>query len=683
MIKMIMRISFMWVFFSLAPPSFSQATAFFSIQDGSWHDMSTWTNLLAQMRVPGTGDHVHVRHDVAVTQSVDAASFQMQGGGLEISTGMDVRQRGGTGTWHHAHIGGSGTFRNEGQLTITGAPTTVLGGPFLNLGLLTMVETPSLQVNGPFYNMAQATTVVGRSLSHYTAIQGSGSWHNAGTLFTDAGTTCMCSIAQFNSEGGVLWLGADSQFQVNSSRGTNVNGFFILETNSVFLPVSGGTNRYSGNFSSAGSGSFLMREGTLQLGFFGESGASFNIQGGGFNWLGGVMQVNPSYTLQNQGNMTIGGLGGTTQLLQGALVNSGFISIHGATGSGFNVAGGYITNEPSGAISFAGANPALIGSTFYNAGQVNFAADGTTSIQMAYINCGGTSTFERGWANLYGEMYAGLFLLNGGYWGGGQSFYLSGGSVAGAGQIANNMTQSSGVLSPGQSAGQLEITGHFSQTTTNATLLMEVGGTEAGGAYDQVVVGGTGAVSGVLTIELLEGYQPPPATRFDLVLASEVTGLFASTNLPALADDHFWLVRYFTNAVQLRVATPTDTDGDGLLDAWELGYFETLEISDGGACNSDDDAFTDWQEYIADTNPTNSTSYLRVFAMDPGPPVAVHFTPGSTGRVYSFQCTDNLTEGSWTNVPGALPRPGDGGDDLMTDTNQVPLRSHRIKVELP
>ncbi len=56
-----------------------------------------------------------------------------------------------------------------------------------------------------------------------------------------------------------------------------------------------------------------------------------------------------------------------------------------------------------------------------------------------------------------------------------------------------------------------------------------------------------------------------------------------------------------------------DTDGDGIADAWERQKFGNL-LTASASSNSDGDPATDLQEYLADTNPTDATSYLRITA---------------------------------------------------------------------
>jgi YD repeat-containing protein len=91
------------------------------------------------------------------------------------------------------------------------------------------------------------------------------------------------------------------------------------------------------------------------------------------------------------------------------------------------------------------------------------------------------------------------------------------------------------------------------------------------------------------------------------------------------------------------------------------------------------------REFIADTDPANPADLFRVLAVSNGPPLMVQFQPGSTGRVYTLQYTDDLEDGdSWTTVPGTEPRPGSGGVDAMGDAQPPPVnRTYRIQVEVP
>jgi hypothetical protein len=134
------------------------------------------------------------------------------------------------------------------------------------------------------------------------------------------------------------------------------------------------------------------------------------------------------------------------------------------------------------------------------------------------------------------------------------------------------------------------------------------------------------------------------------------------------------------------VANP-DTDGDGIPNAWEAMHGLNPGISNASDANADGDPATDWEEYVADTDPTNGTSYLRVVeaAMDAPPTASFHFV-SSTGRLYTLVWTTNLVAAFWLTVPGQGPRAGMGGWDTLVDTNEPPVRQsfiYRVDAQVP
>ncbi|NCA83067.1 MAG: hypothetical protein EOM72_10025 [Opitutae bacterium] len=598
-------------FLGLFLSSRASADFYSSAQDGSWHESSTWSNAVpAGGGIPGAGDTATLRHAVDATQSVDLAALNIDSGRLSSPTGSVFLMR-GTGIWHAATIQGGGEFRNEGRLIVTGAPSTLAIGTFRNEGETEFVQTPSLDLNGQFLNTTQGVVQFHAPTGMSMVVGGTGALHNAGNLVLGWGTTCSWPQARFHNSGHVA-LTTDAYFRAQSG-GTWSNASLGLKTGAVFH-LAGGTNSVQGGLQAQGAGKMWMTTGQMTFVRSGTiTGTYLNAQGGGFHWQGGTISASvPNGELYNQGQMYIAG---TTQLLQGTLINQGSMSFFKGTTDGvFQVAGGLISNAPSGTISFEGTGGRVqgSGSQLHNSGTVQFSAEGTTSVGMVYFQHGGTSTFSRSVVELYGQMYGGWFLLAGGRWQGGQSFYVSGGGVGGSGQVANNLHQESGRLSPGSSPGKMEIDGTFLQTGAEPELFMEIGGLVAGDDYDQIAVSSTGTVSGVLTVELLDGYEPPAAARFDLLLAAERTGRFAETNLPALEGGRFWVVRYREDGIQLRVATPEDTDGDGLRDEWERDRLGSLDDSDGGADDFDEDGYSDHVEMICDTDPKDPGDHLSI-----------------------------------------------------------------------
>ena len=94
------------------------------------------------------------------------------------------------------------------------------------------------------------------------------------------------------------------------------------------------------------------------------------------------------------------------------------------------------------------------------------------------------------------------------------------------------------------------------------------------------------------------------------------------------------------------------------------------------------DGIPAWQEYIADTNPTNSDSWFRVAGAANLPPWSLSFDSSSNRRYRVLGCS-NLSEGIWTAVPDQDSRTGAGGPDSMQISNPVPYRIYRLAVAVP
>ena len=125
---------------------------------------------------------------------------------------------------------------------------------------------------------------------------------------------------------------------------------------------------------------------------------------------------------------------------------------------------------------------------------------------------------------------------------------------------------------------------------------------------------------------------------------------------------------------------PADTDGDGMQDWWEELHFGGPTNATAGA-HSDNDSIPDGDEYVMDTIPTNSESFLEVTSISNLAGRAVSF-PSSTGRLYGVQESANpLSGGSWSNL-GAEAF-GAGGPMTVGDTNDAVSRAYRVRVRLP
>lgn len=134
----------------------------------------------------------------------------------------------------------------------------------------------------------------------------------------------------------------------------------------------------------------------------------------------------------------------------------------------------------------------------------------------------------------------------------------------------------------------------------------------------------------------------------------------------------------------VQVVAPADTDADGIPDFWEQRY----DINNPGD-DRDHDGFTNLQEYYADTDPREGSSYLRILDLrfdDSGNPVIRWASVG--GVRYRIQTSDEESQGFLDLIrPAAAELDahplGVATTNTFTDLSgglQRPWRLYRVKV---
>ena len=219
---------------------------------------------------------------------------------------------------------------------------------------------------------------------------------------------------------------------------------------------------------------------------------------------------------------------------------------------------------------------------------------------------------------------------------------------------------------------------------SNATLQIEIGGKMPGTEYDQLRVASDASVKGTLAVELYDGYLPAAGRRFDVLRCGTLSpsGFFSATNLPALPPGTDWLLLYRTNGVQLRVATATDADGDGLQDDWETVHFGDTTSHDGGEEDDDGDGYTDYVEQCLGTQPTNNADFFRAGEIAvAGSNSLLELRTGSLAW-YAIEVRPDLSDsvGEWTVVDEFF---GTGGTIVRTNAAGGDLRFYRLKAVAP
>ena len=93
----------------------------------------------------------------------------------------------------------------------------------------------------------------------------------------------------------------------------------------------------------------------------------------------------------------------------------------------------------------------------------------------------------------------------------------------------------------------------------------------------------------------------------------------------------------------------TDSDADGMPDAWETAYGSEPNNPADAMLDRDGDGLSNWQEYVAGTDPTDASSYLKVTVLAADGSASVAFGAVSN-RTYTVQFTDGLGEGAWSKL---------------------------------
>jgi hypothetical protein len=106
---------------------------------------------------------------------------------------------------------------------------------------------------------------------------------------------------------------------------------------------------------------------------------------------------------------------------------------------------------------------------------------------------------------------------------------LGTGTLGGSGTITAASVTAGGLVSPGNSPGQLNLSGNFTLLSTS-TFLVELAGNTQGVNYDFLSVGGSAALAGNLSLSFLSGFQNTAtfANTFTGLTAANVSGTFTN-----------------------------------------------------------------------------------------------------------------------------------------------------------
>ena len=140
------------------------------------------------------------------------------------------------------------------------------------------------------------------------------------------------------------------------------------------------------------------------------------------------------------------------------------------------------------------------------------------------------------------------------------------------------------------------------------------------------------------------------------------------------------LVRFDIGAYEIILAS-ADSNGDGIPDGWTQRFGLNPTAPDVAAGNPDNDPHSTLEEWIADTDPTNPLSFLRIESVSIAAPIVMTFL-SSSNRVYSLERTDEAG-GPFLPVSWFENVPGIGTTQMIFDINLAPAGFYRIRAKLP
>lgn len=128
-----------------------------------------------------------------------------------------------------------------------------------------------------------------------------------------------------------------------------------------------------------------------------------------------------------------------------------------------------------------------------------------------------------------------------------------------------------------------------------------------------------------------------------------------------------------------RMPLPGDLDADGLPDAWENLYFSDTYAAEAHL-DSDGDRISNAGEYIAGTDPTDSTSYLGLTSVKPSANGCIVEWTAVTGRVYRIHYTEAIDQPRLP-ISAWMPYPANAYTDTVHTTQDSGYYDIRAELE--
>jgi hypothetical protein len=448
------------------------------------------------------------------------------------------------------------TITNAGQINVGNSSTvyiesstcTFSGGGTVNLGINSNIQG--------LYEYSSTQSLVNQD----NMIQGQGtisylsSFINGGTVNANVsgGQLSVALATNFNgylvTNNGTLEATGGGELVLGNV--TNTNGTIFAGSSSSVYIVPYATI-IGGNLTSASGGEIQGAVGATLQGVTITQGSTYSVYSGAWNALSG--------NLVNQGTVLMGGNGiGSTLYIEsststfsgGGTVNLNNSSIQGVS-STQSLVNQDNTIQGQGVIGYL--------SSFINGGTVN-ASGGTLSIESVPTTNNGTfqvtegSTLQvntsfttTGTVNIGAltDTSASLFQMAGGndyvqtsgttsLWSAHSTLSaptvnIEGGLLQGFGTIQGNLINS-GTVHPGDGPGILTVMGNYTQNS-GGILDIAIGGLTSGSQYSVLSVSGRASLSGMLEVDLMNGFSPTIDDKFVILTSSGLSGTFADNTI--------------------------------------------------------------------------------------------------------------------------------------------------------
>jgi hypothetical protein len=160
--------------------------------------------------------------------------------------------------------------------------------------------------------------------------------------------------------------------------------------------------------------------------------------------------------------------------------------------------------------------------------------------------------------------------------------------------------------------------------------------------------------------------------NFKTVYTPSESGLYYlrinAYNDTGFPDDIVYSLKYY-------ISSNPDADSDGMPDAWEIEHFgNTHQLASG---HGDADIFTNYEEYIAGTDPADETSYFAITNAHVGSFIIQW--PSIAERYYSVLWSSNLTAG-FTALTNQLEHPQNSYTDTVHNAEESGF--YKVDVQL-